>query len=101
MTGTLTESRHTEHSSSEPLANTTRSFSIKRSRISAGVAEAPKYVVWKIRVLRVAVRHNTNWDSEGGEKSITKVCRGFRQQIWVAAVLSELHEDDQHISIIP
>lgn len=68
MTGTLTDSRHTEHSSSDPLANTTRSFSIKRSRISAGVAEAPKYVVWKIRVLRVAVAHTTNWDSGGGEK---------------------------------
>ncbi|TNN78294.1 Glycogenin-1 [Liparis tanakae] len=41
MTGRRTESRQTEHSSSEPLANTERSFSIRRSRISAGVAGAP------------------------------------------------------------
>lgn len=40
MTGRRTESRHTEHSSSEPLANTDRSFSIRRSRSSAGVAAA-------------------------------------------------------------
>lgn len=48
MTGSLTESRQTEHSSSEPLDNTTRSFSIKRSRISAGVADVPESVFWKL-----------------------------------------------------
>lgn len=41
MTGRRTESRHTEHSSAEPLAKTNRSFSIRRSRSSAGVAAAP------------------------------------------------------------
>lgn len=48
MTGRRTESRHTEHSSSEPLANTNRSFSISRSRSSAGVAVAPteEYLIY-------------------------------------------------------
>lgn len=33
--------------------------------------------------------------------NITEVCGGFRQQIRVAAKLSKLHEDDQHISVTP
>lgn len=40
MTGRRTDSRQTEHSSSEPLASTSLSFSIRRSRSSAGVAAA-------------------------------------------------------------
>lgn len=97
MTGSLIDSRHTEHSSSEPLANTTRSFSIKRSRISAGVAEAPKYGVWKI-----LSKNPSCSDTEHKlGKNITEVCGGFSQQIWVAAMLSELHQDDQNVSKIP
>lgn len=70
MTGSLIDSRHTEHSSSEPLANTTRSFSINRSRISAGVAEAPKYGVWKILSKNPScsdAEHKLR-DPEGGKK---------------------------------
>lgn len=33
--------------------------------------------------------------------NITEVCGGFRQQIRVAAKLSKLHEDDQHVSVTP
>lgn len=46
MTGIRMESRHTAHSSSDPLANTSRIFSISCCRSSAGVSAVAAW--WKI-----------------------------------------------------